>query len=216
MKKFIKWALLICIPLASAYAYTTTWVGSLTDGYHIGTAATQRLGFFGAVPTMQPANSVSAYNALVTEGLIAAGGVDPSVPLQLNHVQVALTAAQIFALYDTPVQLVAAQGTGKSIIVSKVAFTIVRTSTAFTSGGVVIAQYANTVHGGGTQALDSTLAATVITGSAGTSVSFRNGAVVSDAASTVTQNVGLFISAQTADFASGTGTATVDVWWYSY
>jgi hypothetical protein len=215
MKKFIKWAAIICIPLVSAYAYTTTWVGSLTDGYHIGTASTQRLGFFGAVPTMQPANTVSAYSALVIEGLIASGGTDPSQTAATNpikHVTVTLSAAQINALYDTPVALVPAGGAGHTTSISKVIFAITRTSTAFASGGAVIIQYASTVHGGGTQACDSTLASTVVTGASGLSNSQRNGAVISDSAAT--DNAGVYISNQTGDFTTGTGTAVVDVWYY--
>lgn len=137
-----------------------------------------------------------------------------SVAYQLRHTQKSLSAADIIVMYTTPVALVPAQGAGRSIVVAKLQFTITRTSTAFTGGGAAIVQYASTANGGGTQALDSTLASTVITGSAGTTISFRNGAVVSDSASTVTQNVGLYISNATAVFAAGTGTAVVDIWYY--
>lgn len=130
----------------------------------------------------------------------------------VRHTQVSLTAAQIIAMYTTPVVLVAAPGAGKSIAVNKVIFKIVRTATAFTGGGAAIIQYDSTANGVGTQACDSTLASTVITGAAGTSVSLRNGAIVSDSTATIV-NTGLYISNATAVFAAGTGTATVDVWY---
>lgn len=135
-------------------------------------------------------------------------GYRPSV----YHKQISLTAAQIIAMYTTPVALVAAPGAGKTLAVNKLIFTITRSATAFTGGGAAIVQYDSTANGGGLQALDSTLAATVITGAAGTSASIRNGAIISDATTTLV-NKGLYISNATAVFAAGTGTATVDVWY---
>src|ERR1043166_9470694 len=61
--------------------------------------------------------------------------------LVYRHTRVALTAANLIAMYTSPVVLVPAQGAGKSIIVHKLIFTITRTSTAFTGGGAVIVQY---------------------------------------------------------------------------
>lgn len=184
-------------------------IEQLSIGDKVQSNANGKLGFYGATPVTRQGATATPYAALVANGLIASGGSDFTV----QHVTVALTAANIIAMYTTPVVLIAAQGAGKSIVVSKLVFTIARTSTAFTGGGAVIVQYAATANGGGTQALDSTLASTVITGSAGTTDTFRNGAIVSDAASTVTENVGLYISNATAVFAAGTGTATVDIWY---
>ena len=116
----------------------------------------------------------------------------------------------------TPVQLIAAQGGTKSILIDRVAFTITRTATAFTGGGAVQIQYGNTANNGGTQALDSTIASTVITGAAGTTITYRNGAIISDLAAASIQNIGLFITNATAVFAAGTGTATVDIWYFTY
>lgn len=140
----------------------------------------------------------------------ASGVTTTSNPIQ--HEQVALTAAQINGMYATPVLLVAGAGSGKAIIVTKLAFTITRTSTQFANGGAVIFQYGNTTHGGGVQALDSTAAATVVTGSAGTTVTIRNGAVISDSSAVL--NISLYISNATGAFDTGTGTAVVDVWYY--
>lgn len=182
-----------------------------TAGYQIGDNASAKWATHGVAPTAQQ----TGVNQTAFAVLQAKGVVDPTATdYSLQHVTKSLTAANLIAMYTTPVVLIAAQGAGKSIVVQKLVFTITRTSTAFTGGGAAIVQYAATANGVGTQALDSTLASTVITGSAGTSISFRNGAVVSDAASTVTQNVGLYISNATAVFAAGTGTASVDIYYY--
>lgn len=130
---------------------------------------------------------------------------------QVYHVSIPLSAAQIIAMYTTPVQLIAAPGSGHFISVVKANFSITRTSTAFTGGGAAIIQYDSTANGAGTQACDSTLASTVITGSAGLSNSIRNGAIISDSAGL--DNKGLYISNATAVFAAGTGTAVADVWY---
>ncbi len=192
-------------------AASTEECQSLGDGIHCGTKTTDRFAVHNGTPSVQSAATVTAFAALQAHGFIASGS-----DYSIQHKTVSLTAANIIAMYTTPVVLIAAQGSGKSIVVQKVAFTITRTSTAFTGGGAVIIQYAATANGAGTQSLDSTLASTVVTGAAGTSVSFRNGAIVSDAASTVTQNVGLYISNASGVFAAGTGTATVDIWYYVY
>lgn len=130
----------------------------------------------------------------------------------VKHLSIPLTAAQINGAYAAPVVLVPAPGAGKAVAIEKVEFTIVRSSTAFANGGAAIIQYDSTTHGGGTQACDSTLASTVITGAAGTSISTRNGAVISDSTATIV-NKGIYFSNATGAFDTGTGTATVDVWY---
>lgn len=207
-KKLLLWVLLAAIPLS---VYAATQVRSTTAGLAIGARSTDKIGFYGVTPVVQQAATLTPQAAMQAFGLMASG-TDYSV----QHKTVALTAANMIAMYTTPVALIAAPGAGKSIVVSKLAFTITRTSTAFTGGGAAIVQYDSTANGGGTQALDSTLASTVITGAAGTSVSIRNGAVISDLASTSIQNKGLYISNATAVFAAGTGTATADIWYVVY
>lgn len=130
-----------------------------------------------------------------------------------GHVSVPISSADLLALYSAPKLLIAAPGAGHSITILKVNFAITRTSTVYvTGGGAAIIQYDSTVHGGGTQACDSTIAATVITGAAGLSNTFRNGAIISDATTTV-DNKGIYFSAATGDFTAGTGTAVMDIWY---
>lgn len=122
-------------------------------------------------------------------------------------VEVSLTAAQLIAMYATPVALVPAIP-GKSIVLDSFEFVITRTSTAFTGGGVVAAQYDSTAHGAGT-ALTATLAATIVTGAAGKTITSRIPVVQSDIAQASQESLGVFLSNATAAFAAGTGTAKV-------
>jgi hypothetical protein len=130
----------------------------------------------------------------------------------IKHKRVSLTAAQINGMYAAPVLVLAAPGSGKSIAIVKAIFRITRTATAFANGGAVIIQYDSTVNGGGTQACDSTLASTVITGAAGTSFSIRNGAIISDSTATIV-NKGIYLSNATGAFDTGTGTGFLDVYY---
>lgn len=130
----------------------------------------------------------------------------------VRHAKISLTAAQINGMYAAPVVVIAAPGSGKAISIVKAQFVITRTATAFADGGAAIIQYDSTVNGGGTQACDSTIASTVITGAAGASHTIRNGAVTSDSTATIV-NKGIYISNDTAAFTTGTGTATLDVWY---
>jgi hypothetical protein len=59
---------------------TDVAVGS-TTGTKIGTATTQKLGFFNATPVVQPANTTDLRTILINLGLLASGG---ATPLDLN------------------------------------------------------------------------------------------------------------------------------------
>jgi hypothetical protein len=48
-----------------------------TTGSQIGTGATQKLGFFGATPVVQPANTTDLRQLLINLGLLASGGATP-------------------------------------------------------------------------------------------------------------------------------------------
>lgn len=125
-------------------------------------------------------------------------------------VEVPLTAANIIAMYATPVLVVPAIPE-KAIVVDSVEFVMTRTSTQFTSGGVVSVQYNSTANGAGTSVQASTIAASVVTGAAGTTYSTRPPATLSDVATASIKGIGLYISNATAAFATGTGTAVVRV-----
>lgn len=122
---------------------------------------------------------------------------------------VSLSAANLIAMYAAPVEVVPAV-TGKAIVVDSVDFVMTRTATAFTDGGVVAVQYKNTANGAGT-AVHATIAATVLTGAAGTTYTTRIPVNQSDVATADINGIGLYISNQTAAFATGTGTASLKI-----
>jgi hypothetical protein len=138
-----------------------------------------------------------------THGLFVDSGVALS-SIQPLTATVTLTAAEVLAAYATPQLIVAAPGSGKTIIVLN-AQIAVNVSTAFASGGVGILQYGNTVHGAGTNALTATTPAADITAA---SSQIYSQAGIGSVATTVTTGVGnqaLYFSNQTGPFTSGTG-----------
>lgn len=121
-----------------------------------------------------------------------------------------VTAAQIIAMYTTPVLVVPAVS-NKAIVVDSVEFIMRGTATQFTGGGVVSVQYNSTANGAGTSVQASTFAATVVTGATATTYSTRPPASLSAVATASINGIGLYLSNATAVFATGTGTATVRV-----
>jgi hypothetical protein len=59
----------------------TEWSVGSTNGLQIGTAGTQKLGFYGATPVVQPSDTTDLRTALINLGLYASGGASP---LNLN------------------------------------------------------------------------------------------------------------------------------------
>lgn len=137
-------------------------------------------------------------------------------PTSRRVIQVALTAANIIAMYTTPVPILAAPAAGVGYMVDQVAFEVKATATAFTSGGVVGVQYAATAHGAGTIVHAGTLPASVVNAGAGSTLtafwpaSGSNGVTVPNDGTSAS---GLYISNATGVFASGTGTMIVTVWY---
>ena len=126
---------------------------------------------------------------------------------------VLVSAAQLIGMSATPALIVPAPGAGRVIVVDKAIFKIVRTATAFTGGGAAQLQYGNAALAAGLLALDSNIAATFITGAAGTSYSIRNGAIATDLLATL-DNQGLYLSNATGAFAAGTGSLSVFVFYW--
>lgn len=128
---------------------------------------------------------------------------------ETQSVSIALTAAQIIAMYTTPVMVLAAIP-GKAIFVDSVSFDLTGTATQFTGGGVVNVQYDDTANGAGT-ACHADIAATVVTGATALVKTSRIGKDISAIATAAIDGIGLYISNKTAVFAAGTGTAVVTV-----
>lgn len=138
----------------------------------------------------------SAYQTLDSSGI---------APGVVQVASVSLAAADIIGMNGTPVQILAAPGSGKAIVVESIVFEMIRSSTAFTGGGAVSFQYHTTTtsvpHAGSIQA-------SVVTGAAGT-VLVALGPNVGSNGLVVPANEGIDITNATAAFAAGTGTAKV-------
>lgn len=124
---------------------------------------------------------------------------------------VALTAAQIKALYDTPVQLIAAPGAGKLVVIDKIVWDIAYGTTQYTAGGAIAAQYGNSAHGVGDAASSSIAAATLNAVAANEVLSASSTQIVSVKTNCI--NAAVYLSNATADFATGDSTATLYVYY---
>lgn len=60
---------------------STTWSTGLTHGLTIGATVSQKLGFYGATPVIQPSSTTDLRTSLINLGLYATGGASP---LNLN------------------------------------------------------------------------------------------------------------------------------------
>lgn len=76
MRKLIT---LVAILITIGFAYGT--IQELKDGDHIGVKSTDKIGFFATTPVVRQANTVGAWAALQTYGLIATGGSEPTSSL---------------------------------------------------------------------------------------------------------------------------------------
>lgn len=149
----------------------------------------------------------------VTGSKIAANAVDyANIALDVAATTtITLSAAQIKALYDTPVLLVAAPGSGKLIIIDQIIWDVVFATAQYTAGGVIAAQYGNTVHGAGPVA-SGTLAAASLNAVAANA--FLSNAGISGSLNVLQSaslNTAVYISNQTGDFATGDSPATLAV-----
>lgn len=164
-------------------------------------------------------NNVIGYATLIQPDLTSAlGGAsgDATVRVRLNgrtvgsnpaEVQtatVALTAANILAMFATPITLIAAPGAGKAIVVESLAVELILSATAFASGGVVHFYY----HGLTVELMSASLAAATVNGAAGTSTYFLT-PVATAGGSVISSNLGIDITNATGAFTTGTGTAKV-------
>lgn len=118
----------------------------------------------------------------------------------VQHISVAVSSAQILALFTTPIIGVPAQGANKTIIVENILVTTTTTATAYANGGNVTFQYS------GGNAVANFVAAAVVIAGAGTSFTLRQGIDV-----TALANTAITITNATAAFITGTGSAVVEI-----
>lgn len=121
-----------------------------------------------------------------------------------------LTAAQINGMYATPVQLLAAPGSGKLILIDSILWDIAFVSAQYAAGGAIQAQYGNTIHGAGSPASASIAAATLNGVAASGYIANGSGAATLNAPATV-KNTAVYLSNATAAFTTGDSTVTLYV-----
>lgn len=142
---------------------------------------------------------------MVDSGIAASSLVTSSSAAgPIQSIAVTMNTAAVTGAFATPVQLIAAPGAGKVILVQEAAvYTASTGNTAYASGGVGILQYGNTANGAGTNAMGSTIAAANITTATSKVLA---GLLPSTTALASVSNLGIFFSNQTGAFTNGTGT----------
>jgi hypothetical protein len=122
----------------------------------------------------------------------------------IREARVPLTAAQLEAMYATPVSILPAPGTGYAIVVEQVTLELIAGGSAFTAGGAISLVY----HGGSTPVHAGSVPAADLTGASGTSLVELGGAVATNG-TTIPANTGVDITNATQAFASGNGSVVV-------
>lgn len=120
----------------------------------------------------------------------------------IDFVSVAVTSANILAMFGTPVNLIAAPPAGYAIVVNNLLVTMTRTATAYANGGVVTFVYT----GGGVAVHSGSIPAATITGGAGAALT-QLGPATGASGAVVPTATGVDITNATAAFITGTGTA---------
>jgi|ERR1035441_286558 hypothetical protein len=160
----------------------------------------------------QTANLLEVYNSSRT-GLFAVDANGNTVYGGSTNVtnccaQVSLTAAQIIAMYTTPVSVIPAPAAGSVILVEQILVELDLTATAFSGGGVVHFYY----HGQTTEVMAQTIAAATVNGGAARTLYVLE-PVQTAGGSVATTDVGIDITNATGVFAAGTGTAKITIWY---
>lgn len=145
-------------------------------------------------------------NAAVTSAKVS--------PLLMQYATVSISAAEFKAIYDTPKQIIAAQGANTLIVIHRAALMMTFVSAAYAAGGVVGFQYDSTVHGAGVAA-SNTEAAADFFAAASTTFQFNGvaGNTVAIAPFTTSVNKGVYLSNLTGDFTTGDGTFVCQIWY---
>jgi hypothetical protein len=121
----------------------------------------------------------------------------------LRNAKVSLTSAQILGMNAAPVELIAALGANKIVVIEDIVFEMNRTATAYAAGGAVEFRYTD---GSGAKVSADIAASVVTTGGAGTEYNKVGGRIDS---LTPVVNAAVVITNATAAFTTGTGTARV-------
>ena len=200
------------IPLNIAGNFTAT-----LSNANIGQSTVYSLPDAGAATS----NIAVTSGATVANNFVMASGVAGQITdsgvavagLQLNA-SGTISAAAFQGMYATPVQLIAAPAAGFGILVFSAYLEIVFATAAPASGGAIIFQYGNTVHGAGVNTIANggtlTIAATFATTAAVNQwTTLANGANIATTASSTTTALGVFLSNDTGAFTANGGTSSI-------
>jgi hypothetical protein len=148
----------------------------------------------------------------VTTGKLADNAVTSAKmdPLLLQYVAVPITAASFNGAYAAPVQLVAAPGANKLLVLDQVQLLLTYGTAAYAAGGVAAVQYDSTVHGAGVIA-STTQAAANFQVTASTGIVFNRGVVAETFTTCV--NKGLYLSNITGAFTTGDSAMVAHCWY---
>lgn len=126
----------------------------------------------------------------------------------LLEATVAITAAEFNGMYAAPKLLIAAPGANKLIVVDRMELIMTFVSAQYAAGGVVAAQYDNTVHGAGVLATNSEAAVDFTGAAASTTFVFNGeaGDTVGALPFSTTVNKGLYLSNASGAFTTGDST----------
>lgn len=175
---------------------------------------TMNYGWFGLIgeatqfaqpPTLIPGEYITQINP-ANSGVVNILGSDANgftvTPLETS---IALTSAQLLALFSAPVTLIPAPGAGKAIYVEYMVFEMNRTATAYTGANTT-----SLVYHGSTTAITLPLLGTVFTtAAAAQTVTVVSGLGGATNGTPLTANTAVDLATATANYAAGTGTAKV-------
>lgn len=128
----------------------------------------------------------------------------------MQLVSVDLTALQFKDMYGAPFEIIPAPGAGNLIVIDQMNLLMVYGTTPYAAGGPVLLQYGSSVHGAG-QAASATIAAANLQGSASDAELVAG--VLSNAAFSSCVDMPVYLSNQTAAFATGDSTFICNVWY---
>lgn len=137
------------------------------------------------------------------------GAFEFAAPALASYAQVFMTSLEVQGMYAAPKLILPAPGANKLILIDRFTYEVDYGGVQYTNGGVTNLQYDSTVHGAGIAASDTTAAAT-INGWAADAFLTVNGALAG--AGTVV-NKGVYLSNQTAAFATGNSPLTLHVFY---
>ncbi len=144
-------------------------------------------------------------------GLSFTGTVLQANPANGVYVTGTISAAQLAALYATPLLLVAAGGANTALIVEDFVLETIYGAAQYTAGGAIAVQYDSTAHGAGAAA-SATLAAATVNAYVANAVVGLAGSLASVASASVI-NKGLYLSNATQAFATGDSTFVYHLWY---